>query len=83
MNALPEVHRGGNYLSPRLPARLVDDFRAQVHTPSRQTGFGTLTKRERQVTKLLAEGKSVKEVAASFDLTVKTIEATSSTSCAS
>ena len=75
VNALREVHRGGNYLSPRLLARLVDDFRTQGHAPSRQTRFGTLTKREREVTKLLAEGKSVKEVAASFDLSVKTVEA--------
>jgi two-component system, NarL family, response regulator NreC len=75
VNALREVHRGGNYLSPRLLARLVDDFRTQGHGPSRQTRFGTLTKREREVTKLLAEGKSVKEVAASFDLSVKTVEA--------
>jgi two-component system response regulator NreC len=75
VNALREVYRGGNYLSPRLLARLVDDFRTQGHTPTRQTRFGMLTKREREVTKLLAEGKSVKEVAASFDLSVKTVEA--------
>src|SRR5579871_2377560 len=35
VNALREVHRGGNYLSPRLLARLVDDFRTQGHAPSR------------------------------------------------
>ena len=31
--------------------------------------------REREILKLLAEGLSVKEIAASFDLSVKTIEA--------
>ncbi len=75
VTAIREVHRGGNYLSPRLLTRLVDDFREQGRAPTRQTRLGTLTKREREVTKLLAEGKSVKEVAASFDLSVKTIEA--------
>ena len=75
VNALREVYRGGNYLSPRLLARLVDDFRTLGRSPARQTRFGTLTKREREITKLLAEGKSVKEVAASFDLSVKTVEA--------
>lgn len=75
VTAIREVHRGGNCLSPRLLSRLVDDFREQGHSPTRQTRLGTLTKREREVTKLLAEGKSVKEVAASFDLSVKTIEA--------
>ena len=75
VNAIREVHRGGNYLSPRLLTRLVDDFRTQGRAPARQTRYGTLTKREREITKLLAEGKSVKEVAASFDLSVKTVEA--------
>ena len=75
VNAIREVHRGGNYLSPRLLSRLVDDFRTQGRSPTRQTRFGTLTKREREITKLLAEGKSVKEVAANFDLSVKTVEA--------
>ena len=34
-----------------------------------------MTKREREILKLLAEGLSVKDIAASFDLSVKTIEA--------
>lgn len=75
VSALREVHRGGNYLSPRLLARLVDDFRLQNRSPMRQPRFGTLTKREREILKLLAEGKSVKEIATSFDLSVKTVEA--------
>jgi len=75
VNAVREVYRGGNYLSPRLLARLVDDYRTHGRSPARQTRFGTLTKREREITKLLAEGRSVKEVAASFDLSVKTVEA--------
>ncbi|MBV8732735.1 MAG: response regulator transcription factor [Acidobacteriia bacterium] len=74
-SAIREVSRGGNYLSPRLLARLVDDFRVQSHSPVRQPRFGTLTKREREILKLLAEGKSVKEVATEFDLSVKTVEA--------
>jgi two-component system response regulator NreC len=75
LTAIREVWRGGNYLSPRLLTRLVDDFRLHNHSPARQARFGTLTKREREILKLLAEGKSVKEIAADFDLSVKTIEA--------
>lgn len=75
ITAIREVHRGGSYLSPRLLTRLVDGFREQGRSGARQTRLGTLTKREIEVTKLLAEGKSVKEVAAAFDLSVKTIEA--------
>jgi len=75
VTAIRDVHLGGSYLSPRLLTRLVDGFRALGRSPVRQPRFGALTKREREVLKMLAEGKSVKEVAASFDLSVKTIEA--------
>ena len=76
VTAIREVHRGGSYLSPRLLTKLVDNFRMQGHEGSvRQPRFGTLTKREREILKLLAEGLSVKEIAASFDLSVKTVEA--------
>jgi DNA-binding NarL/FixJ family response regulator len=76
LTAVREVHRGGTYLSPRLLARLVDDFRMQGRGgPIRQPRFGLLTKREREILKMLAEGRSVKEIASSFDLSVKTIEA--------
>ena len=42
VNAIREVSRGGNYLSPRLLTRLVDDFRMQSRSPMRQPRFGTL-----------------------------------------
>jgi DNA-binding NarL/FixJ family response regulator len=73
--AIREVHAGGNYLSPKLISRLVDGFRTQSKTTARQPRWGTLTQREREILKLLAEGKSVKEIANSFDLSVKTVEA--------
>ncbi|MGD0670380.1 MAG: response regulator transcription factor [Bryobacteraceae bacterium] len=75
LTAIREVHRGGSYLSPRLLTRLVDDFRTQGREPVRQPRFGTLTKREREILKMLAEGQSVKEIATAFDLSVKTVEA--------
>jgi DNA-binding NarL/FixJ family response regulator len=75
LTAIREVHRGGSYLSPRLLARLVDDFRIQGRGVVRQPRFGTLTKREREILKMLAEGRSVKEIAGGFELSVKTVEA--------
>jgi DNA-binding NarL/FixJ family response regulator len=75
VTAIREVHRGGSYLSPRLLTRLVDGFREQGSNAVRQPRFGTLTKREREILKMLAEGRSVKEIATEFDLSVKTVEA--------
>jgi DNA-binding NarL/FixJ family response regulator len=79
LTALREVHNGGAYLSARLLARLVADFRTPGSGPVTEglsrARFGNLTKREHEILKMLAEGKSVKEIATSFELSVKTIEA--------
>jgi len=75
LTAVREVHRGGSFLSPRLLTRLVDDFRLQGRSSGHQPRFGALTKREREILKMLAEGQSVKEIAAAFELSVKTVEA--------
>ena len=75
LSAIREVHRGGSYLSPRMLSQLVDDFRSRVKSPDRLPRFATLTPREKEVLKLLAEGNSVKEIACTLNLSVKTVEA--------
>jgi len=61
--AVRDVARGGSYLSPRMLSQLVDDFRSRIKTANRLPRFATLTTREREVLKMLAEGNSVKEIA--------------------
>jgi two-component system response regulator NreC len=73
--AVRDVYRGGSYLSPRMLSQLVDDFRTRVKTTDRMPRFATLTPREKEVLKMLAEGNSVKEVATQLNLSVKTVEA--------
>jgi two-component system response regulator NreC len=73
--AVRDVYRGGSYLSPRMLSQLVDDFRTRVKTTDRLPRFATLTPREKEVLKMLAEGNSVKEVACQLNLSVKTVEA--------
>src|ERR1044072_8600856 len=76
LTALREVHRGGSYLAPRLLSRVVDDFPSRgAGNPVPAARFGGLTKREREILKMLAEGRSVKEIAMGFELSVKTVEA--------
>ena len=75
VTAIGDVHRGGSYLSPRMLSHLVDDFRSRVKSANRQPRFGTLTRRELEIMKFLAEGNSVKEIACTLNLSVKTIEA--------
>lgn len=73
--AIRDVYRGGSYLSPRMLSQLVDDFRSRIKTAHRQPRFATLTAREKEILKFLAEGQSVKEIAAGLNLSVKTVEA--------
>ncbi len=75
LSAIRDVNRGGSYLSPRMLAQLVDDFRSRIKSADRLPRFATLTTREKEVLKLLAEGKSVKEIACDLKLSVKTVEA--------
>jgi len=73
--AVRDICRGGSYLSPRMLSQLVDDFRSRIKSANRLPRFATLTTREREVLKMLAEGNSVKEIACDLSLSVKTIEA--------
>ena len=75
LSALRDVHRGERSWSPRVKTKLKDDaiLRDQaVRTPLRRS---TLTLREREVMKLLAEGHTVKQAAAVLGVSVKTAEA--------
>ena len=75
ISAIGDVHRGGSYLSPRMLSHLVDDFRSRARNTGRTPRFHTLTRRETEILKFLAEGNSVKDIASTLNLSVKTIEA--------
>jgi DNA-binding NarL/FixJ family response regulator len=74
LQALNTVARGGSYLSPHISERFLAHLRKgdidQVR-PSQE--IARLSPRERQVMRLVAEGKSSKEIAALLDLGVETI----------
>jgi DNA-binding NarL/FixJ family response regulator len=75
VSAVRDVYRGGKYLSSQVLGKLVEDFRARVRDTRMQPRMSTLTPREREILKLLAEGNSVKEIAVLLGLSVKTVEA--------
>lgn len=73
IGAVRDVHEGRKYLSPQVLGKLVDDFRSRS---AQNTGNKTsLTPREREVMRMLAEGNSVKTVAGLLGLSIKTVEA--------
>ena len=67
--AIGEVLRGHSYVTPSIAQKLIDEFiRDPHHDRSKE-----LTKRQRQVLQLLAEGHSMKEAAALLNIAVRTI----------
>lgn len=68
--AIEKIRKGKTYVSPHLSGDLADDW-AQV-----RQGFDkpVLTNREREVLKLIAEGKSNKEIAGVLFISVHTVE---------
>jgi DNA-binding NarL/FixJ family response regulator len=73
--AVRDVHKGGKYLSPQVLGKVVEDFRTRARDFKMRPRFSTLTPREREILKLLAEANSVKEIALLLGLSVKTVEA--------
>jgi two-component system response regulator NreC len=73
--AIRDVYQGGSYLSPRMLSQLVHGFRSRAGKEEPMPRSATLTPREKEVLKLLAEGSSVKEIAAFLGLSIKTVEA--------
>ena len=69
VTAIQEVTRGGRYVSPTLAQRLA----AAVADGADRPPHEGLSAREYQVLCLIGAGKSVKEIAAAMELSVKTV----------
>lgn len=67
--ALKAIAKGQNYLSPKVSAAAFDR-----RVRGRDEREGVLTARQRQVLRLMARGKSTKEIAALMGVSVKTVE---------
>jgi DNA-binding NarL/FixJ family response regulator len=74
ITAVHDIYRGGKYVSAPLLGKMVDIYQSQRFDAAPRERSARLTPRERQILKLLAEGKSAKEVASLLDLSVRTVE---------
>jgi len=71
-SAIRAVHRGGLVLDPEVAREAMRDQTASDANGGTADPYETLTDREKQVLKLVAEGRSNKEVAELLDISVKT-----------
>lgn len=74
ISAIAAVNSGRIYLCSRIATVVRNDYLKHL-THAETESSSALTAREREVLQLIAEGKSTKEIAFSFNLSVKTIEA--------
>lgn len=77
--AIRAIQAGQSYLSPAIAHLVLIDFRdgdMPASTPGRGLAMSEslLTGREREVLQLLAEGHTMKEVAAELSISIKTVE---------
>jgi DNA-binding NarL/FixJ family response regulator len=76
-DAVARVHGGDAVFSPRLAGFVLDAFAGDERTVGAPTGdpdLDRLTRREREVMRLIARGYSYKEIATRLFVSVKTVE---------
>jgi two-component system response regulator NreC len=74
MMAIKTVLDGNSYLSPTVSERVIEGYLEGKRDLKPSSSWETLTKRERQVLKLIAEGYKNKEIADYLCVSVKTVE---------
>ena len=75
VRAVRAVYRHENYLDRRISKDVIEEYIKRAgHTDAAGFPKDILTPREREVLKLIAEGKSNKEIAQILELSVKTVD---------
>lgn len=72
--AIRSVLNGKTYLSPDISAKVINGYLGTDNANSPSSPWDTLTHREREVLKLVAEGHPNKFIAGYFCLSIKTVE---------
>lgn len=70
VRAVRAVARGEGFLSPEVSATVLNDYQKHVTDP-----LDLITMRERQILRMLAEGKTSKDIASELNISVYTVDA--------
>jgi two-component system response regulator NreC len=74
MTAIRHVLAGRRYLSPSISGTIIDGLLQGKKASSIRSAWETLTQREREILKLIAEGHKNKEIADILCISLKTVE---------
>ncbi len=74
VSAIRHVLSGKRYLSPGVSERVIEGYLEEKRIVKTRTAWDTLTKREREILKLIAEGYKNKEIADYLCVSLKTVE---------
>jgi DNA-binding NarL/FixJ family response regulator len=72
--AIDSVKNGKNYLSPAICDRVIEGYLSGVKKKRLEPSWHVLTRRERQVMKMIAEGLKTREIAEVLSLSPKTVD---------
>jgi len=72
--AVNKVLSGKHYISPEISEKVVEGYLEGKKALKSKTSWETLTQREREILKLIAEGYKNKEIADDLCISVKTVE---------
>jgi DNA-binding NarL/FixJ family response regulator len=72
VSAIKAVYQGGTFIHPDMAPAVIAGYLGGVAPPAQQDPYENLTDREKQVFKLVAEGKTNKEIAEILSISVKT-----------
>jgi DNA-binding NarL/FixJ family response regulator len=71
--AIRAAYQKGYYLSPEISADIIDTFVKKRGVESETSGYGKISKRERQVFRMIAEGSTTDEIAEALEISPKTV----------
>ncbi len=72
VSAIQAVYRGGCFLYPSVAKTIVNDYLQLIRHPRNPDPYDQLTHREKEVLKLMVEGRTSREIANLLDIAVKT-----------
>ncbi len=71
--AVRAAYQKGYYLSPEISADIIDTFVKKRGVESETSGYGKISRRERQVFRMIAEGATTDEIAEALEISPKTV----------